>query len=1659
MRGVKRLRQHKRFVPAGSLAVLAVAATILIATIAAIVHAAITPVTIVDPASDDIIVNGSIWLNVTFNGPANITLEYNTSGGAWQSLASASFQNGSYNYSWDTKDYPDGEYDVRVNVTNATDAPESAVVYRYGITFDNGPIAYNITALPHASRGGRNYTNSTPRFYVNITNLPPNMDSCEFSQNGTNDGWHGAVPSGNYCVYTAFLAAPLVNGTFLNATFRANDTVGNWGGNATRARYYVDNITPIAENITVSPLVQYAGTNFTNATPTYYANVTDADSGVGSCVISFNETGLADQSGSSGPNVFLAPSNTTCYYANNNPDFHIDGLVLNVTFRAVDAVGNPGANALRERFVIDAAGPLMASNTPNGTIVTHGTIFAIDVNASDLGVNITNGTACTVAIADDFSVFRESYNFTVTDSIEYHNATGSCLGAITFNNPLNLTSGNRDLRVSLRDRLNNEGGVTTFITIDTAAPRINDVAFTPNRHPANGSVNMTIIVNASDDGSNVSAVMISNGTHNMTLTGPFLGDAANGRYNISLNLSFVGCQDEAVCPLTVFVVDGAGNVNGTINFSTLPYLLFIDSVPPQNLSSSVNTTDVRINETVLFSARWSDVALLDNGDTRITPILQVYDDSSGQFVNATTCALPSSTCDWPDYLGDNLGNELGNYTNFSYIIPSSYEGRPLIARIRLNDTNGNENWTGNITAYVRNESFVVSVVSPTNNTVIAEDDFITLRFDEVGVGLNRSTILVNMTNLDGGQNYTLVYAINASYFDCSRSYNASNFTEVTLCNVTGTWPLGNFSLAVSASDNVSVAGETYHGIFITDELPDIVNISINGAIVANNTPGASFTAAITAASTDVEFNWTVRTNFTVTGTAIQFLNTTPNGLRTTVVPGNTTYALLAGKHYLRINASLDTSSLSDTVDINLTANVPLDISAIADAYTVGHGMITGWNVTVNGTDITDDIAYVNETLDIIITAENDTTSEPVTVVFNYSSHDGLALRWNGTPDSFSVIGGNDSDYGNASLSTNSNVTAIVKQRGQPTIFFDGVSPSVAVRINLSSDDHAFYYSHRNSSESSYYPHLYLLASCANSSPVITTAAASCAVEDGSLTVLHLYRFDQLDQIIIGTFPTVDINVTATPDATVRQSVIPLNITVLTPFPNATFCTYNLTLFNASNASLPFVAKTLNSSVFARAGAAWQYLENVTGANDSRYNLTVNCSSADGLNDSVQRNFSVTDTTKPSVSGVTISNIGRYTATISGRADEFVNFTVRYGTNASSLSLTQPQDDEDLLMEVSIDLDDLNTGTRYWFNLSACDAKGQCNTTANGTFVTLDPLSGSSTGGGGGGGAPDPNAPGAIETKDARVWGVLKAGETLAYPLGGNMTVRKISMRFINETSTVKLGVTQFKNKPSSVSAVGAVVYRYLSIESTNVFGRTDPPSIDVSLPKSWMNERALSTTDIVIYRLENDTWVAYPLAWVGETTTEHRFTGVIPGFSFFAVGGRQGAGSSGVPNATQAIDTPVDHVVNSPVTSLTNTTASNPAVDTADDPSVITSNRSNRSTPWLWIIGIVLVVIIGVVVGMQLYRRYQEHEALHQARVQTERQEIERRKGIAVEGAAVGLALSKPIERRPEHDPMAELHGYISRMRAKNKSDREIRDKLIAAGWDETIVDLELLRN
>jgi hypothetical protein len=225
------------------------------------------------------------------------------------------------------------------------------------------------------------------------------------------------------------------------------------------------------------------------------------------------------------------------------------------------------------------------------------------------------------------------------------------------------------------------------------------------------------------------------------------------------------------------------------------------------------------------------------------------------------------------------------------------------------------------------------------------------------------------------------------------------------------------------------------------------------------------------------------------------------------------------------------------------------------------------------------------------------------------------------------------------------------------------------------------------------------------------------------------------------------------------------------------------------------------------------------------------------------------------------------------------------------------------------------------------------------------------------------------------------------------------------------------------------------------------------LPLSWLKEHDISVENVSLYRLEKDVWVAYPAKKTSQYGADVRFTAVVPGFSYFAVGGIPSKVETAIPIIPSTLPQP-----NTQPLEQANGGAAENTTASSHGPEIITKAPKKQSIPWL-IIFLVVVVVGGLTyVGFDQYRKQQEKNAQAQVKIKAQQDELSRRQEIVKDGEQVGLMLTKPLERKEEHDPMAALHQYIVAMRQKNRSDEEIRAKLVTAGWDPTIVDLELLR-
>jgi len=152
-------------------------------------------------------------------------------------------------------------------------------------------------------------------------------------------------------------------------------------------------------------------------------------------------------------------------------------------------------------------------------------------------------------------------------------------------------------------------------------------------------------------------------------------------------------------------------------------------------------------------------------------------------------------------------------------------------------------------------------------------------------------------------------------------------------------------------------------------------------------------------------------------------------------------------------------------------------------------------------------------------------------------------------------------------------------------------------------------------------------------------------------------------------------------------------------------------------------KNITLNIFLPAGTYYWYVQTIDtglakGKWSARQTITVSA-----------------DTTKPIISSIS-SSVTTTTATIAWTTDEVSNSTVKYGTTTATSSSSV---DANLIQSHSITLNSLSASTLYYYNVSSCDASGNCNTSIQYSFTTSDvPVTPpASPGGGGGGGTPTP----------------------------------------------------------------------------------------------------------------------------------------------------------------------------------------------------------------------------------------------------------------------------------------------------------------------------------
>tara|TARA_Y100000034_G_C6850479_1_gene385811 strand:+ start:162 stop:1394 length:1233 start_codon:yes stop_codon:yes gene_type:complete len=203
--------------------------------------------------------------------------------------------------------------------------------------------------------------------------------------------------------------------------------------------------------------------------------------------------------------------------------------------------------------------------------------------------------------------------------------------------------------------------------------------------------------------------------------------------------------------------------------------------------------------------------------------------------------------------------------------------------------------------------------------------------------------------------------------------------------------------------------------------------------------------------------------------------------------------------------------------------------------------------------------------------------------------------------------------------------------------------------------------------------------------------------------------------------------------------------------NFTKITFNYTDSTAATAKCRLYINTTNynisntangSSVTATNNSNTVISVNNTGLADGFYAFIIGCQdTASPWNEGNSSQTTVhVDSTAPTASDIESGSITTSTATITSSTNENADRTIAYSTNTNNLN--QYGSNAEFGTSLSVDLTALSAGTKYYYEVQACDEHGNCVTDGQYDFTTN-----ANSGSGGSSGGVSSGSGGATTTED------------------------------------------------------------------------------------------------------------------------------------------------------------------------------------------------------------------------------------------------------------------------------------------------------------------------
>lgn len=237
------------------------------------------------------------------------------------------------------------------------------------------------------------------------------------------------------------------------------------------------------------------------------------------------------------------------------------------------------------------------------------------------------------------------------------------------------------------------------------------------------------------------------------------------------------------------------------------------------------------------------------------------------------------------------------------------------------------------------------------------------------------------------------------------------------------------------------------------------------------------------------------------------------------------------------------------------------------------------------------------------------------------------------------------------------------------------------------------------------------------------------------------------------------------------------------------------------------------------------------------------------------------------------------------------------------------------------------------------------------------------GGGGGGGNQNQNntttTSTTMNTTGEKSWNNLAAEKLMIWTLKDiDVEVTQLEFTLRENKTNASVKVAKLTSSPTANLPLGKKVYQYFEVIPTNIEESTlASAKIRFKVSLSWLSEKNISESEILLLRYANDAWNELPTNKTGSDTNYIYYEAETPGFSYFAISGKE--------QPTNGPETPPQGQANE--------SENDQKEEILLTPETTEEEKKLPKVNWILLVIVTAIVVI-LIIGIYFYRQQNLHK-------------------------------------------------------------------------------------